>query len=134
MSGAARVFSLRNLLSPLLPVLGLFGCSSSQPPAPPAQPVFQNPITSAPSPVVPAGPQTIMLGIDVLESEGYGAIKGKRIGLLTHPAGVNRHGTSTIDVLRKAPGVKLVALFAAEHGLYGDAPAAVNIANTVDKR
>ncbi len=29
------------------------------------------------------------------------------------------HGVSTIEVLRKAPGVHLAALFSAEHGLYG---------------
>ena len=58
-----------------------------------------------------------MLGIDVLESQGFADIKGKRIGLLTHAAGVNRQGVSTIEVLRRAPGVKLVALFAPENGL-----------------
>ncbi|MDD2762962.1 MAG: DUF1343 domain-containing protein [Opitutaceae bacterium] len=75
-----------------------------------------------------------MLGIDVLESEGFAAIKGKRIGLLTHPAGVNRQGISTVDVLRRAPGVKLAALFAPEHGLYGVAEAGRNLADTVDRR
>ena len=34
-----------------------------------------------------------MLGIDVLESMGFKPIAGKRVGLLTHPAGVNRYGT-----------------------------------------
>jgi len=75
-----------------------------------------------------------MLGIDVLESEGFAAIKGKRIGLLTHPAGVNRQGISTVDVLRHAPGVKLVALFAPEHGLYGVEEAGRNLVDTVDRR
>ena len=75
-----------------------------------------------------------MLGIDVLEQEGFAPIKGKRIGLLTHPAGVNRRGVSTIDVLRRAPGVKLVALFAPEHGLYGNDEAGKNVANAIDRR
>jgi uncharacterized protein YbbC (DUF1343 family) len=61
-----------------------------------------------------------MLGIDVLEAGDFAQIRGKRIGLLTHPAGVNRAGVSTIEVLRRAPGVKLVALFGAEHGIYGE--------------
>ena len=39
-------------------------------------------------------------------------IAGKKIGLLTHPAGVNRRGESTLNVLRRAPKTKLVALFA----------------------
>jgi uncharacterized protein YbbC (DUF1343 family) len=52
-----------------------------------------------------------MLGIDMLEADGFAAVRGKRIGLLTHPAGVNRRGVSTIDVLRRAPGVQFVALY-----------------------
>ena len=34
-----------------------------------------------------------------------------RIGLVTNHTGRNREGRQTIDVLSKAPGVKLVALF-----------------------
>lgn len=75
-----------------------------------------------------------MLGIDVLEADGFAAVKGKRIGLLTHPAGVNRRGISTIEVLRRAPGVKLVALFGPEHGVYGDYRAEVNFKDGTDPR
>lgn len=75
-----------------------------------------------------------MLGIDVLQAEGFAAVKGKRIGLLTHPAGVNRQGISTIEVLRRAPGVKLVALYAVEHGLYNEMPAEKPFADKIDQR
>jgi uncharacterized protein YbbC (DUF1343 family) len=75
-----------------------------------------------------------MLGIDVLESNGFAPIRGKSIGLLTHPAGVDMHGTSTIEVLRHAPGVHLVALFAPEHGLRGEYPAGANSLDHVDAR
>jgi uncharacterized protein YbbC (DUF1343 family) len=76
----------------------------------------------------------IMLGIDVLEAQGFAAVKDKRIGLLTHPAGVNRRGESTVNVLRRAPGVKLVALFGPEHGIYADVKAEIHIANSIDQR
>jgi uncharacterized protein YbbC (DUF1343 family) len=137
MSGVARAFSLPNLLTILVPVLGLFGCSASQPPkAVPTRPPFQTPVIAPAKPVVatPAPTPGVMLGIDVLEAEGFAAVKGKRLGLLTHPAGVNRRGVSTIEILRRAPGVKLVALFAAEHGLYGDLPASVKVPDLIDKR
>lgn len=75
-----------------------------------------------------------MLGIDVLESQGFSAVAGKRIGLLTHPAGVNRLGVSTIDVLRRSPKVKLVALFGPEHGIYGNEAAEIQIPDRVDPR
>jgi uncharacterized protein YbbC (DUF1343 family) len=75
-----------------------------------------------------------MLGIDVLEAQGFATLAGKRVGLLTHPAGVNRFGVSTIDVLRRSPKVRLVALFGPEHGIYGDEAAEIQIADRVDKR
>lgn len=75
-----------------------------------------------------------MLGIDVLEADGFVAVKGKRLGLLTHPAGVNRRGESTVDVLRRAPAVKLVALYAVEHGIYNDMPAETPFSDTTDRR
>jgi uncharacterized protein YbbC (DUF1343 family) len=76
----------------------------------------------------------VMVGIDVLAAENFASIAGKRIGLLTHPAGVNRFGVPTDDILRQAPNIKLVALFGPEHGIYGDAPAGENIPDTIDKR
>lgn len=74
----------------------------------------------------------IYLGIDVLEQSRFKAIAGKRVGLLTHPAGLNRMGTSSIDVLRRAPNVNLVALFGPEHGIYGNEKANVLIEDKID--
>ena len=93
--------------------------------------------TAAPSrPIAPAtgGGARLMLGIDVLEADGFAAVRGKRIALLTHPAGVNRRGQSTIEILRRAPQVQLVALFAPEHGLYLTEVAGAHVADSVDRR
>lgn len=81
----------------------------------------------------PGNPR-ILLGIDVLARKQFQALQGKRIGLLTHPAGVNRYGTSTIDVLRQSPRVNLVALFGPEHGIYGDEKANIPVADRIDPR
>ncbi|MBI3886671.1 MAG: DUF1343 domain-containing protein [Opitutae bacterium] len=75
-----------------------------------------------------------MLGIDVLEATRFEAITGKKIGLLTHQAGVNRRGESSIDVLRRSPYSKLVALFSPEHGLNGTVKAGENVADSIDPR
>ncbi|HYD83022.1 MAG TPA: DUF1343 domain-containing protein, partial [Opitutus sp.] len=75
-----------------------------------------------------------MLGIDVLEAEGFAPVKGKRVGLLTHPAGVNRHGVSTIQILHQAPGIQLVALYAVEHGIDNAMPAEAPFPDTIDRR
>lgn len=53
---------------------------------------------------------------------------------MTHPAGVNRYGVSTVDVLRRAKSVRLVALFGPEHGIYGDEKADVPVLDKIDKR
>jgi uncharacterized protein YbbC (DUF1343 family)/CubicO group peptidase (beta-lactamase class C family) len=58
-------------------------------------------------------------GIDVLESENFGPLRGKRVGLITNQTGVDASGRRTIDLLRDADGVKLVALFSPEHGIAG---------------
>jgi len=61
----------------------------------------------------------VLTGIDVLERDGFKQLKGMRIGLVTNQTGRDRQGRSTIDVLFKAPDVKLVALFSPEHGIRG---------------
>ncbi len=83
---------------------------------------------------VEAAPNRIHLGIDVLEARNFKELRGKRVGLLTHPAGVNRDGISTIDVLRRSPAVNLVALFGPEHGIYGDEKANQPIDDRIDPR
>jgi uncharacterized protein YbbC (DUF1343 family) len=81
-----------------------------------------------------SGQPKIRLGIDVLARDQFRHLKGKRVGLLTHPAGVNRFGTSTIDVLRGTPAVQLVALFGPEHGIYGNEKANVPVLDKIDPR
>jgi uncharacterized protein YbbC (DUF1343 family) len=61
-----------------------------------------------------------LTGIDVLEQENFAPLRGKRVGLITNQTGVDAQGRRTIDLLAKAPGVKLIALFSPEHGATGN--------------
>ena len=63
---------------------------------------------------------TVLNGIDVLERNGFKELDGKRLGLVTNHTGRNLAGKQTIDVLSEAKNVKLVALFAPEHGIRGE--------------
>lgn len=83
--------------------------------------------------VVAASPR-VKLGNEVLAAQQFKALAGKRVGLITNPSGVNANLESTIDVLRAAPGVKLVALFGPEHGVYGDVWAGDKIESATDPR
>jgi uncharacterized protein YbbC (DUF1343 family) len=74
----------------------------------------------------------VVPGVEVLLSDSMRLIRGKRVGLLTNHSGRDRQGRSTIDLLFKAPGVKLTALFGAEHGIRGTAKAGEKISSTVD--
>lgn len=76
----------------------------------------------------------IELGIDVLEKNVPEFLKGKRIGLITNPTGVNSKLKSTIDILFNLPDIKLVALFGPEHGVRGDIPAGQKIDSYIDSK
>lgn len=71
-------------------------------------------------------------GIETLRKSGFEALKGKRVGLITNPTGVDNSLKATIDILNEAPGVQLVALFAPEHGVRGDITAGATVGNTTD--
>lgn len=75
---------------------------------------------------------TIKTGIEVLKDQKFKALENKRVGLITNPTGVDNSMTSTVDILFNAPNVKLVALFAPEHGVRGDAHAGDHIDNVTD--
>jgi len=61
----------------------------------------------------------VKLGSQVLADQGFQLLDGKRVGLITNHTAVAA-GRHTADLLHAAPNVKLVALFAPEHGIRGD--------------
>lgn len=69
------------------------------------------------SPAPARGP-AVTPGADVLLSDP-GILRGQRIGLVTHQAGLTADGRLTATALAGAPGMRLTALFAPEHGIDG---------------
>lgn len=61
----------------------------------------------------------VTTGIDVLKRDGFKALDGQRVGLITNHTGVSADGTSTAQLLANAKEVDLVALFSPEHGFEG---------------
>jgi uncharacterized protein YbbC (DUF1343 family) len=73
-------------------------------------------------------PPSIKPGIDGDLSILY----DKKIGLITNPSGVNHVLESTVDVLHSHSRIKLISLFAPEHGLRGDVPPGQRFEDYVD--
>jgi uncharacterized protein YbbC (DUF1343 family) len=60
---------------------------------------------------------TVLTGLDRLAADGFAPLRGRRVGLVTHAAAVDRRLRSAAELLAGAPGVELAALFGPEHGL-----------------
>lgn len=74
----------------------------------------------------------VLPGIDMLARRNFDILQGKRVGLITNNTGRSADGRSTIDLINKAPGVKLVTLFSPEHGIRGDSD--VKLSSSTDSR
>lgn len=86
----------------------------------------QTPATSTSAVVLP--------GIDVFLADIPQSLRGKRVALITNPGGISRAGQSDIDLIAANKDLKLVALFAAEHGIRGTAAAGAHISDEVDAK
>jgi uncharacterized protein YbbC (DUF1343 family) len=89
-------------------------------------------VSSAPAPAT-AGP-SVVPGIEVFLTDVPASLRGKRVGLITNASAVNRAGTPDIDLIANSKDLKLVALFAPEHGIRGTAAAGAHIDNEVDSK
>jgi uncharacterized protein YbbC (DUF1343 family) len=72
----------------------------------------------------------VKTGIEVLAEREFDLLRGKRVGLVTNPTGVDRSLRSTIDILHAH--VNLTALFGPEHGVRGDFSAGDHVGDQVD--
>jgi uncharacterized protein YbbC (DUF1343 family) len=68
------------------------------------------------------------LGVDVLFEKHLDLVRGKRVGLITNPTGVDGALTSIVERFRTHPEVKLTALYGPEHGVRGNAQAGEYVA------
>ncbi len=95
--------------------------ASSVPPSPGGR-------RSSPVPLSPGGEGLgvrgtrvpVLTGLDVLAADQFKSLNGRTVALVTNHTGRTGTGESAIDLLHKAEGVKLVALFSPEHGIRGE--------------
>lgn len=67
-----------------------------------------------------------MTGLDVLREADFAPLRGKRVGLVTHPAALDSQLRSAADLFTER--VNLVALFGPEHGITGEAQDLIPVA------
>lgn len=74
----------------------------------------------------------VSTGLEMLEKSKFEILKGKRVGLITNPTGVDRNFNPAVDLFHNAPGVQLIALYGPEHGVRGEFVAGEKIASSSD--
>ncbi|MGE6490582.1 exo-beta-N-acetylmuramidase NamZ family protein [Exiguobacterium sp. NPDC077395] len=74
----------------------------------------------------------VELGVDRL-MENPDILKGKRVGLITNPTGINAERTSIVDLFDQSDDFELTALYGPEHGVRGDAQAGSTVSSYIDE-
>jgi uncharacterized protein YbbC (DUF1343 family) len=74
------------------------------------------------------------VGAETLLQDHKNLIKGKRVGLITNPTGVDQNLNSVVDLLFNDPDVELTALYGPEHGVRGSAQAGAYVEYYIDER
>ena len=73
-------------------------------------------------------------GLEVFVDNVPAALRGKRVGLITNHSAIDRARTPAIDLIARHKDLRLVALFAPEHGIRGDAAAGAKIDDATDAK
>lgn len=68
---------------------------------------------------MPKGNTSVLTGLDLLDTAWPRDLRGARVGLVAHPASVNRRLSHAIDVFRGSKKLKLTTLFGPQHGILG---------------
>jgi uncharacterized protein YbbC (DUF1343 family) len=79
------------------------------------------------APQAPAAKSTVKLGIEVLLESRLDLVKGKKVGLITNPTGLDSRLRSDIDLMKQSGAFELVALYGPEHGVRADVQGGVYI-------
>ena len=74
----------------------------------------------------------IKIGVEVFLESHLDLVKGKKVGLITNPTGVNNELKSVVDLFYRDSGINLVTLYGPEHGVRGNAQAGEYVPFYVD--
>ncbi|MEV0000520.1 DUF1343 domain-containing protein [Streptomyces sp. NPDC050848] len=78
---------------------------------------------AAPAAEAHEGGRRVRTGFERLAADGYRALAGERVGVVTNPTGITADVRHIVDVMHADDRVDLVAVFGPEHGFRGTAQA-----------
>ncbi|MFZ3469294.1 exo-beta-N-acetylmuramidase NamZ domain-containing protein [Streptomyces sp. 4.24] len=81
------------------------------------------PATAGPATATAGPAERVRTGFERLAADGYAALAGQRVGVVTNPTGITADARHLVDVLHADERVDLVAVFGPEHGFRGTAQA-----------
>ncbi len=116
----------------LVPALFLFASCTRTPDSAPAAAAGDSPAAATQASATPAA--TVRPGVEVFLADVPAALRGKRVGLITNQSATDRARTPDIDLIARHRDLKLVALFAPEHGIRGTVAEGATIADEVDQK
>ncbi|MGG1574304.1 exo-beta-N-acetylmuramidase NamZ family protein [Fictibacillus sp. NRS-1165] len=79
-------------------------------------------------------PRNFKTGVEVLLQDQQDLLKGKRVGLITNPTGVDGKLNSIVDAMHNNPNFELKALYGPEHGVRGSEQAGSYVDFYIDKK
>ncbi len=82
----------------------------------------------------PEQPSYVVPGVENLLNNHLDLLKGKQVGLVTNPSGVDHHLNSTADLFAANPAINLTTLFGPEHGIRGAVSAGEKVADQTDSK
>ncbi|MBM3297847.1 MAG: DUF1343 domain-containing protein [Candidatus Aminicenantes bacterium] len=78
--------------------------------------------------------RTVVPGIEVFLEKRLDLVRGKKVGLITNPTGLDSRLRSTAELLARHPDFELVALYGPEHGVRGDVQAGIYVPFVIDPK
>ncbi|GIN84675.1 hypothetical protein J6TS2_10610 [Heyndrickxia sporothermodurans] len=78
--------------------------------------------------------ESFQLGVEALLKDQVHLLKGKKVGLITNPTGIDQSFESIVDSFYDHNGINLVALFGLEHGVRGSEEAGAYVPFYIDEK
>ncbi|MFG1621000.1 exo-beta-N-acetylmuramidase NamZ domain-containing protein [Kribbella sp. NPDC049227] len=80
------------------------------------------------------GGKAVMTGAEVLAKDGWRALAGQKVGVISNPTGILPDFNHVVDTMHASGKVNVVAVFGPEHGFRGSAQAGGSEGDHVDPR